>query len=323
MGNGAGTSFLTWFFCSVLNSSPIFRSRSIECFVGADRKDYNLERKILIVDGSNLLFRMFFGMPARIYNEQGIGIWGVLGFVGALLKMVRQTEPTHLAVFFDGENENERTLLDSEYKANRIDYSKVNDDENPYSQLPYIYQALSYLGIAYAETTDCEVDDWISSYTNLYGKENKIIVSSFDSDFFQLLNNNVSILRYRGEKSVIYTPVYLREKYGIEPSQYADFKSLTGDKADNIIGAEKIGIKTASALLQEFGTLDNIIRNADDIKKQSVRKSITKNSERLMRNLKLIKLDSIRPIPFELDELQFSYNGISTTEVLRAIGLKQ
>lgn len=281
-----------------------------------------MKRKILIVDGSNLLFQMFFGMPARICNEQGIGIWGVLGFVGALLKIIRQTEPTHLTVLFDGENENERTLLDHEYKANRIDYSEINNDENPYSQLPYIYQALDYLKIAYAETANCEVDDWISSYTNLYGKENKIVVSSFDSDFFQLLNDNVSILRYRGEKTVICTPEYVRNKYGIEPSQYADFKSLTGDKADNIVGAEKIGIKTASVLLQEYGTLENIISNSEAIKKQSVRESIIKNKERLMRNLKLIKLDSVRPIPFELDEMQFNYNGISTTEVLRAIGLK-
>ena len=61
-----------------------------------------MKRKILIVDGSNLLFQMFFGMPSRIYNEQGIGIWGVLGFVGALLKIIRQINPTHLTVLFDG-----------------------------------------------------------------------------------------------------------------------------------------------------------------------------------------------------------------------------
>lgn len=281
-----------------------------------------MKRKILIVDGSNLLFQMFFGMPSHIYNEQGIGIWGVLGFIGALLKTIRQTNPTHLTVLFDGENENKRTLIDSAYKANRIDYSKVNDEENPYSQLPYIFRALQYLGIAYAETKNCEVDDWISSYANLYGNDYEIVISSFDSDFFQLISNNVSILRYRGDKSIICTPEYLREKYGIEPCQYADFKSLTGDKADNIVGADKVGTKTASALLQEFGTLDNIIRNAETIKKQSVRESIIKNTERLLSNLELIKLDGKYDIPFELDDMEFTYSGITTTEVLRGIGLK-
>lgn len=281
-----------------------------------------MKRKILIVDGSNLLFQMFFGMPSRIYNEQGIGIWGVLGFVGALLKIVRQTNPTHLAVLFDGDNKNKRTLINSDYKANRIDYSQACDEENPYSQLTYVYQALQYLGITYAETTNCEVDDWISSYTSLYGKDNEIVVSSFDSDFFQLISDNVSILRYRGDKSILCTPKYLREKYGIEPYQYADFKSLTGDKADNIVGADKVGTKTASVLLQEFGSLDNIIRNAETIRKQSVRESVTKNSERLLRNMELIKLDRKHDVPFELDDMEYTYSGITTTEVLRGIELK-
>lgn len=281
-----------------------------------------MKQKILIVDGNNLLFQMFFGMPSRIYNEQGIGIWGVLGFIGALLKIIKQTNPTHITVLFDGENQNRRTLIDNDYKANRINYGKVKDEDNPFSQLPYICKALKYLGIAYAETTNCEVDDWISSYAKLYGNNNKIIISSFDSDFFQLLNDNVSVLRYRGNNSVVCTPEYIQNKFGIMPYQYADFKSLTGDKSDNIKGADRIGVKTASALLQEFGTLNNIIQNTEQIKKTIVRQSITNNYELLLRNYELIKLDVKTDIPFELDEMLFSYNGITTTEVLRGIGLK-
>lgn len=291
-----------------------------------------MKNKILIVDGSNLLFQMFFGMPARIYNEDGSGIWGVLGFVGALLKIVRQTEPTHVAVLFDGESENERRDLDSDYKSNRVDYSEVKEEENPFSQLPYIYQALDFLGIAHAETTDCETDDWIASYVNRYAgrcqengidDENVIVISSFDSDFFQLLSEKVSILRYRGDNSVICTPESLQEKFGIKPEQYADFKSMTGDKADNIVGADKIGPKTASALLQEFETLASILENAESIKKNAVRESIIKNRERLLLNLKLIKLEGVFKLPFDLAEMKYSYNGITTTEVLRGIGLKK
>ncbi|MBQ8781992.1 MAG: flap endonuclease [Oscillospiraceae bacterium] len=213
-------------------------------------------------------------------------------------------------------------MLDSGYKANRADYSKADDEENPYSQLPYIYKSLQYLDIAYAETESCEADDWISSYVKLYGDDNEIVISSFDSDFFQLLSGNVSVFRYRGDKSVVCTSEYLKEKYGISPCQYADFKSLTGDKADNIAGAEKIGVKTASALLQEFGTLENIIHNAEMIKKRCVRESVIKNRERLLCNLKLIKLDGKNAVPFKLDEMAFTDKGITTTEVLRGIGLK-
>ncbi len=278
--------------------------------------------KILIVDGSNLLFQMFFGMPARIYNDQGVGIWGVLGFVGALLKIIRQTKPTHVAVLFDGENENVRTELDSDYKANRPDYSEVSDEENPYSQIGYIYQALDYLGIARAETTDCEVDDWIAGYVRLYGSDNELVISSFDSDFFQLISENVSILRYRGDKSVICTPEYLQEKFGILPSQYADFKSLTGDKADNIAGVQGVGVKTAAGLLVEFETLDNIIENAEKISKKSVREAVCGCKERLKRNLQLIKLEGNVEVPIEPDKMKYTYNGIATMGVLRGIGLK-
>lgn len=280
------------------------------------------KKKILIIDGSNLLFQMFYGMPARIYNAERIGIWGVLGFVGALLKIIRQIKPTHLAVLFDGENENERVSIDADYKANRIDYSNVPEEENPYSQLPYIYKALEYLGIAYAETTNCETDDWIASYVKFYGKDSEVVISSFDSDFFQLIDKNVSILRYRGDKSVICTPEWLQEKYGIEPCQYADFKSLTGDKADNIAGAEKVGTKTASMLLREFGTLAEIIEKAENIKKQAVRESIVRNQQKLLRNQKLIKLEGRAELPFEIDKMTYEYNGITTTDVLRGIGLK-
>ena len=103
--------------------------------------------KLLIIDGSNLLFQMFFGMPARIVNNQGKAIQGTLGFVGAMLKIIRKVEPSHMFVVFDGEHENERCDLDSEYKANRIDYSTVGEEENPFSQLQDVYNALDYLGI--------------------------------------------------------------------------------------------------------------------------------------------------------------------------------
>ena len=278
--------------------------------------------RLLIVDGSNLLFQMFFGMPARIVNEQGKAIQGTLGFVGALLKMIRRTEPTHLVVLFDGEHENTRAVLDPAYKANRMDCSETPEEETPFSQLPDIYEAMDYLGIKHKETTDCETDDWIASYALTYGQENEIIISSFDSDFFQLITEKVSVLRYRGEKTVICTPEYIREKFGISPSQYADFKCLTGDTADNIKGAEKVGPKTAAMLLRMFGNLENIILQADEITKPSVKASVIGNAERLWRNYNLIKLNNSVPMPFTLDKLAYSFTGITTNEVLKGIGLR-
>lgn len=87
--------------------------------------------RFLIVDGSNLLFQMFFGMPARIVNKQGKAIQGTLGFVGALLKIIRRIKPTHIVVLFDGEHKNTRSELNADYKANRIDYSQTPEEEPP------------------------------------------------------------------------------------------------------------------------------------------------------------------------------------------------
>jgi len=279
-------------------------------------------KKFLLVDGCNLLFQMFFGMPARIINEQGKAIQGTLGFVGALLKIIRMTEPTHVAVLFDGEAHNPRVDVDASYKANREDYSKVAEEENPFSQLSDIYAALDFLGVCHAETTDCEADDWMAGYVKKYGADCPIVISSFDSDFFQLISDNVTILRYRGDKSVVCDKGYLWEKFGIEPSQYADFKALTGDTADNIKGADKVGPKTAAQLIKEFDTLENVIDRAEEIKKPSIRESVLRNAERLQKNHQLIKLEGAVELPFEPAEMEYRYNGVTTNEVLKAIGLK-
>lgn len=287
-----------------------------------ERENITMKR-LLLVDGSNLLFQMFFGMPARIVNKQGKAIQGTLGFVGALLKMIRRVEPTHIAVLFDGEHENSRSALNADYKANRVDYNEIPEEENPFSQLPDVYAALGYLGIRYAETQTCETDDWIAGYALTYGQKSEIIISSFDSDFFQLITDKVSVLRYRGDKTVICTPDSIKNKLGIEPGQYADFKSLTGDPSDHVRGAEKIGPKTAARLLNQFGTLDGILANAESIEKPSVRDSVIRNSERLRTNYKIIKLDNTAPLPFALNDLAYQFTGMTTKDVLRGIGLSE
>jgi len=278
--------------------------------------------KFLIVDGSNLLFQMFFGMPARIIGANGKPIQGTLGFVGALLKIIRMTDPTHVAVLFDGESHNPRTDLNEDYKANRPDYSQIAEEENPFSQLPDIYAALDLLGLAYAETTDCEADDWISGYAQIYGTDCDMVISSFDSDFFQLITDRVHVLRYRGEKSVLCDPAYIQEKLGILPSQYADYKSLTGDTADNIRGAYKVGAKTAATLMQEYGTLENLLSQAETIRKPSVRTSILQDADRLRLNYQLIKLQGCDRLPFTPEQMEYQDEGMGTTEILKAIGLK-
>lgn len=94
-----------------------------------------MDKRLLLIDGSNLLFQMFFGMPSRIVNGQGKPIQGTLGFVGALLKIVRRFRPAWLVVLFDGQHENVRAALNADYKSNRVNYSQVSEEENPFSQI--------------------------------------------------------------------------------------------------------------------------------------------------------------------------------------------
>ena len=276
----------------------------------------------MLIDGHCLLFQMFYGMPARILGKHGKPIQGTLGFVGAMRKILAMTSPTHVAVIFDGETFNPRTALDTDYKANRDDFCEAADEDNPFSQLPDIYRALDYMGICHTETADCETDDVLAAYAKAFGNDFEIVICSQDSDFFQLISDNVSVLRYRGDSSAVCDVVYMREKFGITPAQYADFKSLTGDGSDNIKGIPGIGPKNAAALMAEFGTLENLLQNTEQIVKPKVRESIEQNKERLLLNQRLITLDGCAAIPFLPEQMAYQPTPYCTNEILQAINIK-
>lgn len=276
--------------------------------------------KLLIVDGHNLLFQMFFGMPSRIINSQGVAIHGVLGFVGALNKIFDAVSPTYAVVFFDGETHNIRCDVDENYKANRTDYSQVEESENPFSQLPYVYSALDFMQVAHAETTTCETDDVIASYAKRYKDMCKIVISSFDSDYFQLIDDNVSVFRYRGKNSVMCTAQYVEERFGVKPAVYAHFKSLVGDASDNLVGCKGIGPKRAASLLQNFGTVQNLCENAYKIENASLRAIVCENKQVILRNYSLINLQGNESLPFDISQLEVPKRK-KTMEVVRGIGL--
>ncbi|MBR2971920.1 MAG: 5'-3' exonuclease [Clostridia bacterium] len=276
--------------------------------------------RLLIVDGHNLLFQMFFGMPSKIIGAKGEAIQGVIGFVGAINRLAEYYSPTHLLVMFDGEKENPRKNILKEYKANRIDYSEVAEDENPFIQLPYIYDALDYMGIKYSETSDCETDDVIAAYAIRYGEENEVLISSFDSDYFQLITDNVKVIRYRGKCSQLCDTNYIKEKYGVAPSRYLDWKCLVGDTSDNIPGIRGIGPKTAAKLINTIGGTDEIIAKSYEIENDRIRCAINDGKEIIERNISLIKLGEGAHLPFEIDEIIFTNPQIRTMDVIHGIG---
>lgn len=275
--------------------------------------------RLLVVDGSNLLFQMFFGMPTKIISRGGKDVRGVVGFVGALLRIIRLVSPTHICVLFDGESHNPRVDLSVDYKANRPDWSQVSDDENPFTQEADIYRAVDYLGIPRYVTEDCEADDIVAAYAAHFPGE--VIISSQDSDFFQLISPRVRVLRYRGENTVICDCDYIVKKLGVLPSQYADYKALVGDSSDNIKGIRGIGPKTAAKLISEHGSIEWLLNNLNNIEKSKIREAILEDADRLVLNQRLITLGHSQKLPFFCDELAFTLPPISSGEILRDIGI--
>ena len=205
--------------------------------------------------------------------------------------------------------------------ANRIDYSQVEEEDNPFSQLPYIYEALRFMGISFHETEDVETDDVIASYVIRYREQMNIMVASWDSDFFQLIDPWVRVFRYRGKASTLWTEETVLQRFGIRPGQYADFKALVGDKADNIPGARGVGVKTAAALLNRFGSLQGILDRASEIERACIRRSVQENADALLRNLSLIRLNWTGDLPFSPEDMLWEDRGLRSSEVLREIQL--
>ena len=231
--------------------------------------------KIVVVDGHNLLFRMYYGIPASILNREGREIKGLVGFLGSLKKLAEQFDPCALAVVFDSETSWAGNLaIDSHYKANRRDYADVPEGENPFAQLPLIKKALDYLDIPHREAEGVEADDFIASLVAREGAAGRACtVVSTDSDFIQLVDGRTTLYVPRGKNSVLFDCRRVRERFQIAPGEYVLYKALVGDKSDNIEGVRGIAPYIAA---QPASKTAGILRE---------------NRDKIARNERLIALD--------------------------------
>lgn len=276
-------------------------------------------KKLLIIDGSGLLFQSFYGMPNRIKNYKGQYVEAVVCFTGILLKTIKMTTPTQVFVVFDGENNLSRREIDDEYKANRVDFSQVDDADNPYTQLDSIKYVLNNLNIKWIETCNCEADDLIASIVNDYKDNMEIVISSSDKDFYQLIDDSVSVFTYRGKISKLWDKNSIIDKYGFEPKYFATLKALSGDKSDNISGAKGIGAITAAKLIADFGNIDNIYNNIDKINER-VRIILQQNKDKVYKNYSIVQLFTKCGL-YELGECDYKMPNKSSTELLKQLGI--
>ncbi len=250
------------------------------------------------------MFQMYYGMPNKILNSKNIDIRGVIGFVGGLNKIINILNPDNILVSFDGESPTNKMTLDQSYKANR---PELDTNDNPFVGYEYIKTCLDNMHIKYFENTSFETDDLIAKYVNTYKNDYKIYIVSSDKDFYSLVSNNVEVFTYRGKNSKFITPQYILDKYNIEPEKFGLFKCLVGDKSDNIAGIKGVGPKTASNLINNYSTLDNMLC-IDFIKN---------NYQLLLHNKQLIDFDCDVKTPFNISDLGFINTNLTTTQILK------
>lgn len=283
-----------------------------------------MNNKILLVDGHNLLFRMFFGLPNKIPGKEGKSIHGIVGFIGTLIRTINLIRPTHLLIIFDSESGSFRDKMIIDYKGNRLrDWSKKPAKENPFSQLSGIKKTLDHLDWKYCEIDDVEADDIIASYVKEHQIDTEIIILSHDTDLLQLVGQKTKVFYQRGKMSVLFDSNKVKEKYGVEPKLLPDLKALTGDKTDNIAGVPKVGIKTAQKLIQQFGNIDKIFEQPSKIYPQNLQSKIIEYKDKIYQNLSLIKLDHKFDLPFKLSSIIIKPNSLNkkTIQLLKEIKL--
>ena len=215
--------------------------------------------KLLAIDGNSILNRAFYGIRL-LSNKNGVFTNAIFGFMNIYLKNFSDVKPDAVAVAFDLRSPTFRHKAASYYKANR-----KGMPEELAQQLPLVKELLGLLGIKVIECEGFEADDILGTLSKACSDNgDKCFVLTGDRDSLQLIDDNVTVLLATNKETIHYTPERFREDYGFEPIKLIDLKALMGDSSDNIPGVAGIGEKTASALIKEFGSLEELYEKYED-----------------------------------------------------------
>lgn len=263
-----------------------------------------MTKRLLLIDGHSMAYRAFFALPAENFTTaQGQHTNAIYGFATMLISLIKEEKPTHIAVAFDVSRKTFRTEIFPEYKANR---SKTPDEFR--SQMSYLHELVSAFGIQQFEIEGYEADDIIATITKRAEKEKcEVLICTGDRDSFQLVNDQTTILypkRGVSEMSRM-TPEAVITKYGMSAEQYPDFAALRGDPSDNLPSVPGVGEKTAAKWIVDFGSLKNLLSNADTLGGK-VGQSLRDNIDNVIRNRELTQLVHDAPMDFQIDALLWS-----------------
>jgi DNA polymerase-1 len=215
------------------------------------------QEKLMIIDGNAIIHRSFHALPPTLRTKDGMLVNAVYGFSSFLLKAWKELRPDYIVLTLDMKGPTFRHLKYKEYKATRV---KAPDDL--YAQIPLVEKVATAFNIPIFKLSGWEADDLIGTISKVADKDVEKIIVTGDMDTMQLVEKNTKVFAMgRGlSESVLYDEAKVRERYALNPDQMIDYKGLRGDPSDNIPGVKGIGDKTATTLLQEFGTLDNLYK---------------------------------------------------------------
>ena len=253
--------------------------------------------KLVVIDGNSVFYREFYALPVSMKNGKGEPTNAIFGFTNQLIKIIKEINPTHIAVSFDVSKHTFRNEIYSEYKATR----KPMPDELR-CQFEPLKKLLTLMGIKYIQKEGLEGDDIVGTLSKMF-KVPTIIITG-DRDTFQLIDDTTVV--YLNKKGLSDVKVMdndsMREIYGVSPDEFVYVKALAGDTSDNIPGVKGVGEKTALELVKTYGNLDNIYNNIDQIKGATRTKLETHKDDAYM-SYELAKINTNVDIDVKLDEL--------------------
>ena len=256
-----------------------------------------------LIDGSAFIFRAYHALPPLTRKSDGLPVGAVSGFCNMLNRYIEDNNgsdaPTHVAVIFDHSSHSFRNNIFDGYKANR---PPAPEDLVP--QFPLTREATKAFNIACEEMEGFEADDMIATIAcQARDAGGRVTIISSDKDLMQLVGDGIEMYDAMKNKRIDREGVF--EKFGVYPDRVIDVQSLAGDSVDNVPGAPGIGVKTAAALINEFGDLDELLSRAVEIKQPKRRQTLLDHAEQIKLSRELVTLDCNTPLTFALEDLEF------------------
>ena len=261
------------------------------------------ENHLHLIDGSGFIFRAYYALPP-LTRSDGLPVGAVAGFCNMIYKLMKdnyqKSSPSHIAIVFDHKEKTFRSKIYPDYKKNR-----TSPPEDLIPQFELIREATRSFGLACIERAGYEADDIIATYAEIGARRGwKVTIISSDKDLMQLVSDRVTMLDTMKNRKI--GPVEVKEKFGVDPNLVIDVQALAGDSIDNIPGATGIGIKTASLLINQFGSLEELLDKADQIKQPKRREALINEREKIKISKELVTLCKDVPLEQSIDDLPIS-----------------